>query len=118
MEWTANTLKFYLDGRQQGSTITNTTAIAQLQSMYLLFTNGGGSWPGTPTLDQWPIGVSDKAQVDWVRVWKNTSTYPASTTWTKAGNGLGRHHRVVKWCQCAQLNTHIAKFRVVASRAM
>lgn len=114
MEWTASTLKFYLDGRQQGSTITNTTAIAQLQSMYLLFTNGGGSWAGTPTLDQWPSGVSDKAQVDWVRVWQKTTTYPSSVAWTKAGSGTW--DETTAWSGGSpQLNTQTATFGTVAA---
>ena len=114
MEWTASTLRFYLDGRQQGSTITNTTAIAQLQSMYLLFTNGGGSWAGTPTLDQWPSGVSDKAQVDWVRVWQKTSAYPSSVAWTKAGSGTWDD--TTAWSGgTPQLNTQTATFGTVAA---
>ncbi len=114
MEWTSTYVKFYFDGSVK-STITDTTAIAQLQSMYLLLTNGWGTWPGLPTLDQWPSGASDKAQVDWVRVWKKTDTYPSSITWTKAADGTWDDSTAWLSGNVPQLATQTATFPSVAA---
>jgi autotransporter-associated beta strand protein len=87
MEWTSTYIKFYFDGHQMGSTITDTSAISQMGYMYLILNYAVGGWPGTPDTTQWPVGHTDTTQVDWVRVWKNTSGYSSTTSWTLAGNG-------------------------------
>jgi autotransporter-associated beta strand protein len=70
MEWTPDTsAKFFFDGVQQTS-FTGTAGIAQMTSMYLILNYAVGGWPGTPSLTQWPAGVSDETKVDWVRVWQ------------------------------------------------
>jgi autotransporter-associated beta strand protein len=86
MEWTSSYIKFYFDGTLK-STITDTTAIAQMSSMYLILNYAVGNWAGVPDTTQWPVGATDTTQVDWVRVWKNTSGYSSATSWTLAGNG-------------------------------
>ena len=117
MEWTSSYIKFYFDGTLK-STVTDTTAIAQMVSMYLIlnYSVGGGTnnWPTTPDTSQWPVGTTDTTQVDWVRVWKNTSTYPSSTTWTNASGGSWDTSS--NWSAGSpQLNTQTATFGSVAA---
>ena len=95
MRWTPTSVTFYIDGNVQ-STITDSTAIANLVKsgggpMYIMLDNsGGGSWPGVPSESQWPDGATSTVQVDWVRVWKDTSGGASSITWNNtAGNGVG-----------------------------
>ncbi len=95
MKWTPSSVTFYIDGNVQ-STITDSTAIANLVKsgggpMYLIFSQGGGSgWPGTPSESQWPDGTSSVYQVNWVRVWKDSSGSASSVTWNNtASNGVG-----------------------------
>ena len=89
MNWVPNTsVTFYLDGNQTQS-FTN-SAVAQMAYMYLILDYEVGGWPGTPSLTQWPANHTDQFQVDWVRVWKNSSGSASSITWNNtASNGVG-----------------------------
>jgi autotransporter-associated beta strand protein len=70
MEWLEDDyVGFYFDGQLVRSFGDN-AAIAQMQSMYLIFNYAVGGWPGSPSLAQWPQGHTDDYKVDWVRVWQ------------------------------------------------
>jgi autotransporter-associated beta strand protein len=116
--WTPTSVTFYCDGNVQ-STITDPTAIANLVKngggpMYLLLDNsGGGSWPGVPSESQWPDGAVSNLQVDWVRVWKDTSGTATSIAWSnKAANGVGSWTDGTAWSggQVPQLGSQTAIF--------
>ncbi len=118
MRWTPSSVAFYCDGNVQ-STITDSTAIANLIKsgggpMYILLDNsGGGSWPGVPSESQWPDGATSTVQVDWVRVWKDTSGSAASITWNNtASNGSGSWTNASVWSggQVPQLSSQTAVF--------
>ena len=119
MEWTSSYMKFYFDGQPKGSTITDDTAIAQMRSMYLILTTRSAAGLTTgrqcPTPRNGPSDTSDETtQVDWVRVWKNTSTYPSSTTWTSTSSGSWDASS--NWSAGSpQLNTQLAIFGSVAA---
>jgi autotransporter-associated beta strand protein len=114
MEWTSTYIKYYFDGAVM-RTVTDTAAIADLQSMYLILNYAvGGSWPGTPDTTQWPVGATDTTQVDYVRVWKNTSGYSTATSWTLAGSGSW--DTTSNWSSDSpQINTQTATFGSVAA---
>lgn len=94
MQWTPTSVTFYLNGAVE-STITNSTAIANLVKsgggpMYLILSQGTGSYPGTPSESQWPDGTNSVYQVDWVRVWKDSGGTPSSISWNNtATSGVG-----------------------------
>ena len=76
-------MTFYCDGVAKYST-TNTTAISQCSAMYMIINLAVGGWPGDPLADAtWPITY----QVNWVRVWEKTGSFPSTAAWTKAGSG-------------------------------
>ena len=118
MLWKPNSVTFYIDGIVQ-STITDPAAIANLVKsgggpMYLLLDNsGGGSWPGVPSESQWPDGRASTLQVDWVRVWKDTSRSATSIAWNNtAANGVGNWTDSTVWSggQVPQLSSQTAVF--------
>jgi autotransporter-associated beta strand protein len=113
MDWTSTYMDFYFDGVRK-SHITDATAIAQMKSMYLILNFAVGNWAGVPDTTQWPVGATDTTQVDWVRVWKNTSGYTSATSWNLAGNGSW--DTASNWTSGSpQLNTQIATFGSVAA---
>jgi autotransporter-associated beta strand protein len=86
MEWTSDTsAAFFFDGAQVSS-FSNTTAIAQMTSMYLILNYAVGGWPGTPSLAQWPASASDQTKVDYVRVYQKPAV---SGTITFSGTAAG-----------------------------
>ena len=118
MAWTPSAVTFYIDGNVQ-STITDPTAIANLVKsgggpMYIMLDNsGGGSWPGVPSMSQWPVGATSTVQVDWIRVWKDTSGSASSITWgNTASNGSGSWTNASLWSggQDPQLSSQTAVF--------
>jgi autotransporter-associated beta strand protein len=86
MEWTSDTsARFFFNGVQVSS-FSDSTAISQMTSMYLILNYAVGGWPGTPSLAQWPANASDETKIDWVRVWqKPTVTGTVSFSGTAAG---------------------------------
>jgi autotransporter-associated beta strand protein len=84
MEWSSSYIKYYFDGTVV-STVTDTSAIAQMGYMYLILDYSVGGWPGTPSTSQWASGASDTFQVDWVRVWQKTSNM--TSNWSHDGDG-------------------------------
>ncbi len=119
MEWSSTNIKYYFDGSLMWN-ITDTAAIAQMGYMYLILNYAVGNldsthgWPGTPNTTLWPVGATDTTQIDWVRVWKNASSYPASTTWTNASGGSWDTSS--NWSAGSpQLNTQTATFGSVAA---
>jgi autotransporter-associated beta strand protein len=86
MEWTSDTSAAFFFNGTQVSSFTNTAAISQMTSMYLILNYAVGGWPGTPSLAQWPAGASDQTKVDWVRVWQRpTVTGTVSFSGTATG---------------------------------
>lgn len=122
MAWTPTSITFYLDGVVQ-ATITDTTALSSNPGdmcgngpLYMMLDNsGGGSWPGVPSLAQWALGASSDLQVQWVRVWKNTSGSATSISWgNTAANGSGSWTNSAAWSggQVPQLSSQTAVFGV------
>ncbi len=116
MGWTPTSVTFYIDGTVQ-STITDPTAVANLLAsgpMYIMMDNsGGGSWPGVPSDAQWASGASSDLQVDWIRVWKNTSGSATSIAWSNtAANGAGSWTNASAWSggSVPQLSSQTAVF--------
>jgi beta-glucanase (GH16 family) len=73
MKWVPGaSMTFYLDDRQVQSYTGST--VSQMRNMYLILDFAAGGWPGTPGTTQWPVGVSDQMQVDYVRVYGYTAT--------------------------------------------
>ena len=106
VEWNSNYLKFYFDGAVQQQVSDTVANISQSQNMYLLINLAIGGRAGTPPLDEiFPTTL----QCDWIRVWKKTDEYPASTAWILAGNG--NWDTASSWSNGSpQLNTQIATF--------
>jgi autotransporter-associated beta strand protein len=84
VEWTATTMKFYLNGTLMNS-VQNTSSIGQAANMYLLLDQAVGGWPGNPpSNDPFPSNF----EVDWVRVWQQPPSGSSSTsTWNINGGG-------------------------------
>lgn len=79
MEWREDDwVGFYFDGALVSQFGTD-SAIAQMESMYLILNYAVGGWPGQPNTSEWPMGHSDETKVDWVRVWKSAGT--KTTSW-------------------------------------
>ena len=104
-------MTFYFDGTAKYTT-TDTAAIADCnQSMYMILNFAIGGWAGTPPSN---TGFPTNYQADWVRVWEKTASYPASTSWTLAGNGSW--DTSTAWSNGApQLNSQTATFGSVAA---
>lgn len=86
MEWTSDSSAAFFFNGTQVSSFSNTAAISQMTSMYLILNYAVGGWPGTPSLAQWPAGASDQTKVDWVRVWQKPAvTGTVSFSGTAAG---------------------------------
>jgi|GEM_PF-870623 len=67
IEWTPNYMKWYLDGKQVGTTFTNKQMIATQKNMYIILNLAIGGWDGDPDeTTKWPAYY----QCDWVRVWQ------------------------------------------------
>ncbi len=83
MEWREDDwVGFYFDGARV-SEFGNSSAVAQMQHMYLILNYAVAGWPGTPNTSEWPVGHSDEMKVDWVRVWKQTGT--TTSSWNYSG---------------------------------
>ena len=83
VHWIANDyVGFYFNGNLVSS-FNNSTAIAQMSSMYLIFNYAVGGWPGRPNTTEWPVGHTDEMKIDWVRVWRSAAT--KTSNWTSTG---------------------------------
>ncbi len=84
MEWREDDwVGFYFDGalvQQFG----DDSAVAQMQSMYLILNYAVAGWPGTPNTSEWPVGHADEMKVDWVRVWKQAGS--TTSNWEYSGS--------------------------------
>jgi autotransporter-associated beta strand protein len=84
VEWTATSMKFYLNGTLMNS-VQNTASIAQAANMYLILNQAVGGWPGNPPSD---AAFPSNFEVDWVRVWQQLPTGASATsTWNIDGTG-------------------------------
>jgi autotransporter-associated beta strand protein len=124
MAWTPTSVSFYINGvAQPSSPITNATALSNGSgdllgngAMYLLLDNvGGGSWPGVPSVSQWPVGTASTLQVQWVRVWKNGvpsgSGSASSTSWNNTTGNSGSWTSAGEWTSgVPQLSSQTAVF--------
>ena len=88
MEWVKDrSVRFFLDQRPVGG-LDDAAAVTQMRRMYLILNYAVGGWPGTPTLQQWPLGHEDRTRIDWVRVWQLPENGDAETTrWTADAGG-------------------------------
>ncbi len=83
VHWVANeSVAFYFNG-QLVSSFTNSAAVAQMSSMYLILNYAVGGWPGRPSTTEWPVGHSDETKIDWVRVWRAAAA--KTSNWTTTG---------------------------------
>jgi autotransporter-associated beta strand protein len=110
VDWQADHMTFYCDGAAKYTTY-DTSAISQCSAMYMIINLAIGGWPGDPLPDAtWPITY----QVDWVRVWEKTGSYPSSTTWTNSSNGSWDTSS--NWSNGSpQLSTQTATFGAVSA---
>ncbi len=118
LEWTTTALKFYFDGAVVKSTPLDNAQKQAISNLYLLLTNGNGSWAGTPTAEQWAAGTTCYADVDWVRIWQKTTTSgvlswkgtSSNSTWTSTANWTGG--------VAATMSSQTASFGSVANSAI
>lgn len=103
LEWTASTMRFYLDGSVI-HTINDANAIADASAMYLILNHAVGGWAGTPTASNYPSDML----VDYVKVWQLPSSTSATTTWlTNAASG--------SWDTAANWSVQVPKFEDVTA---
>jgi autotransporter-associated beta strand protein len=113
MEWTSGDIKFYIDGNGMCQ-VTDDSAIAQMAYMYLILDYSVGGWPGTPSTSQWASGASDTFQVDWVRVWQQTSNMVSN--WSHTGDGNFNWDTSGYWSNgVPDLSRHTAHFGQVSA---
>lgn len=69
VEWTPEYMKWYLDGKQIGTSFQNTQWINQSKNMYVIINMAIGGWEDDPdSSTQWPSNF----ECDWVRVWQKS----------------------------------------------
>jgi autotransporter-associated beta strand protein len=108
MEWTSGDIKYYFDGNWMCQ-VYDDSAIAQMQYMYLLLDYSVGGWAGKPSTSQWASDASDTFQVDWVRVWQQTSN--TVSNWTHDGDGNFNWDTSAYWSNGnPRLSRHTAHF--------
>jgi autotransporter-associated beta strand protein len=108
MEWTSGDIKYYFDGNWMCQ-VYDDSAIAQMGYMYLLLDYSVGGWAGKPSTSQWASGASDTFQVDWVRVWQQTSDKVSN--WTHDGDGNFNWDTSSYWSDgIPRLSRHTAHF--------
>jgi beta-glucanase (GH16 family) len=114
VDWEAGYMKFYFDGNQKFTT-TDTTNIAQCQQMYMIIDLAVVGWPGDPPAGAtWPITY----QVDWVRAWEKTTSFPSSVAWTKTSSGSWDDATAWSTGSVPLLNTQTATFGSVSAGAI
>lgn len=77
VEWDTEYIKWYLDGKQVGTTFKDTQWISQAKNMYIIINLAIGGWESDPdSSTDW----SSDFECDWVKVWqKNTINPPVVT---------------------------------------
>ena len=65
-KWTANQIRWYVDGQQAGACVTPYDTHAR-SPMFMILTASEGDWDGTPTA---ATTNELRTEVDWVRVWQ------------------------------------------------
>jgi autotransporter-associated beta strand protein len=84
VEWTADSMKFYLNGALMNS-VQNTASISQAANMYMILNQAVGGWPGDPPSN---TPFPSNYEIDWVRVWQKRPAGASTTsTWNIAGGG-------------------------------
>lgn len=71
LEWDADYIKWYLDGKQVGAAFKDAQAIATNKDMYLIINLAVGGWESLPdNYTDW----SQDFECDWIRVWQKGAT--------------------------------------------
>jgi autotransporter-associated beta strand protein len=104
VEWTATSMKFYLDGVVRYS-FTDSAAIADAVNHYLILNNAVGGWPGDPPSD---AAFPADYLIDWVKVWQKTPA-TVQSAYTKSGDGAQNWDAAANWSAgVPQLSTQTA----------